>query len=175
LCIEVTEFNTFLISELRKRVSYDPSDGQFTWLSHRCSNFIGSPAGWWGKNGYRIIQIGELKLLAHRVAWTMQTGAWPKIQIDHIDGDPKNNRFINLRPATQAQNLRNKCIQSNCKSGVQGVVWREEREKWMAYINVNGRFRHLGYFDDLGEATEARRNGALKYHGVFAYVARPKQ
>ena len=158
---------------LLSRIQYNPNTGEFIWLTNRSSKFVGKPAGWWLKSGYRVIQFGDDKYLAHRIAWTLMTGGWPTENIDHRDGNPRHNVFGNLRAATQAENVRNKTIQRNCKSGVQGVVWRDKKQKWMAYINRNGRFFGLGYFDTLDEAADARRVGALRIHGEFAYVARP--
>lgn len=157
---------------VRASVAYEPSTGEFIWKSNRCSKYIGQPAGWWGANGYRSLTIGGKKLLAHRVAWVLMIGKWPVEVIDHADGDPRNNTWSNLRAASQAENVCNKIVQSNCKSGVQGVVWREDRQKWAAYINKKGAYRHLGYFDRLEDASDVRHRAALEVHGTFALNAR---
>lgn len=159
-------------ADVASRVRYVASTGEFFWVSARCKKFIGQPAGHWMQTGYRCIEIDGEKLLAHRVAWLLQTGQWPTYTIDHRDGDSRNNRWDNLREATQRENSFNRSIQSNCKSGVQGV--RKKRNKWHAYVSVAGRQINLGVFASLEEAAEARREGALRHHGEFASVARPK-
>ena len=86
--------------------------------------------------------------------------------VDHVDGDVLNNRRSNLRLATHTDNMRNRKLQVNNKSGYTGV--RIRRSRWVAEIRVNGKKIHLGYFDNAEDAYKAYQNAASKYFGEFA-------
>jgi hypothetical protein len=88
--------------------------------------------------------------------------------VDHIDGNPLENRKAFLRPATQAENGKNAKMRDDNTSGHKGVTWNKDKKKWQAYIHHEGRRIHLGYFTDLEEAAKAYREAAVKYHKEFA-------
>jgi hypothetical protein len=88
----------------------------------------------------------------HRVIWFYHTCGWPEHDLDHIDADPLNNRLENLREATRSENCFNQGLPKNNTSGFKGVTWDSRRGKWKAGITTDGRFRHLGYFEDPTEA-----------------------
>ena len=89
--------------------------------------------------------------LAHRLAFLHVTGGWPPHHIDHRDGDPANNRWTNLRPATNAENMQNRhSVSSNNKSGRLGVS--PNGYGWMSQIRLNGKVRHLGTFATVEDA-----------------------
>lgn len=92
----------------------------------------------------------------------------PKMSIDHIDGNGLNNQKSNLRVVTQSQNMMNTGCQKNNTLGVKGVYFDKPTSKYRAHIMVSGRKIHLGGFDDLEKAAEARRQGEIKYYGEFA-------
>jgi hypothetical protein len=74
-------------------------------------------------------------------------------QVDHINGNGLDNRRSNLRPATSAENVRNRSgLRAGNTSGFRGVIWEKSRSKWRAQIKVDGRNRYLGRFDDPAEA-----------------------
>jgi hypothetical protein len=98
------------------------------------------------------------------------TGVWPKDQIDHRDLDRTNNRFDNLREATQAQNLHNTRAYCTNTSGRKGVSWHRRDRRWRVKIDVEGEYRWLGYFDDLEDAASAYAAAARELHGEFARV-----
>jgi len=96
--------------ELRSILSYNPHTGVFKWrenLSPRARK--GKVAGWL-ENGYRRIKIQNITYAAHRLVWLYQTGHLPDDdkEIDHINNDRDDNRLVNLREVTHAENQLNR-------------------------------------------------------------------
>lgn len=136
-------------------LSYDPDTGEIRAATGRRMDV---PTN----SGYRIVYAGNRILKAHRVAWYLVHGEWPKA-IDHINGDPGDNRLDNLRIAGQAENMRNASLYSNNKSGVPGVRWRADKGRWVASIKVDGRHISLGSHLEFDAAVAARKNAETKY------------
>jgi hypothetical protein len=95
--------------------------------------------------------------LAHRLIWRMVTGEWPTHQIDHEDRDRANNRWKNIRPATNKQNSENLTVRSDSTSGVTGVCWDRRRGFWRAYLNHHGKQIPLGSHATFDLAVAARK------------------
>lgn len=91
--------------------------------------------------------------------------------VDHIDGNSLNNRRENLRVCTDSQNKKNCKKYANNKSGYKGVIWYHYRNinKWMSYICVDNKRITLGYFEDIKDAVECRKNAEKKYFGEYAF------
>jgi len=89
-------------------------------------------------------------------------------QIDHINHNTLDNRKENLRIVTGSQNGMNQKLHKNNTSGYKGVHWFIYSKRWMAYIRLNSRKIHLGYFNSKIEAAYAYNYAALKYFGKFA-------
>ena len=89
-------------------------------------------------------------------------------QVDHVNGDGLDNRRANLRPASTAQNARNRSRPSTNRSGFKGVSWVRDRGHWRAGIKVDGRSLNLGSFADPVEAAKAYDEAARRLHGKFA-------
>lgn len=96
------------------------------------------------------------------------TGEWPADEIDHINGDPFDNRWTNLRPATHMQNHSNRGKNRNNKSGFKGVSWHRGAQKWVAQIRSQNQVRYLGVFTDPHEAALVYRKAELEAFGEFA-------
>ena len=90
--------------------------------------------------------------------------------VDHINRNKLDNRKANLRTSTRRENTINKSVQSNNTSNIPGVSWRKDRNKWRAYITVNGKQISLGMFKDKEEAVKARKEGEREYFGEFAPI-----
>lgn len=88
--------------------------------------------------------------------------------IDHINRNPLDNRRENLRIVTPQQNCMNKSIQPNNTSGVPGVSWRKDRNKWRAFISIDGKQIALGLYKRKEDAIAARKAAEEKYFGEFA-------
>lgn len=119
-------------------------------------------------DGYIYIRIEGKSYRAHRLAWLYMTGDWPSDQIDHINRTRGDNRWGNLREATQAQNKINANAPANNTSGHTGVAWNAKRGRWHSYISVGGKKITLGRFKCLDEAIASRRNAAIRHYGEFA-------
>lgn len=100
--------------------------------------------------------IFKTKFLKHRVIWFYMTGKWPE-EVDHDDGDPLNNKWINLKDGNHSQNMRNVKLRKDNKSGFCGVSKFEN--KWR--VTVNGE--HLGLFNDFNEACKIREQKNIEY------------
>lgn len=90
---------------------------------------------------------------------------------EHIHGakSKNDNRKSNLRIATQSQNLMNTRNRSDNTSGVKGVRWRKDTNKWTAFIWVNKKHISLGCFNNFDDAVKARKEAEEKYFGEFSY------
>ena len=151
---------------LKSRLHYDPETGVFTRLVSNSNRFsVGSMAGSLHKSNNSVyILIDCKRYLAHRLAWLYVHGIFPPKDIDHINRDPSDNRICNLRMATHAENHQNRSTPSNNTSGHIGVSLRKSSQKWEAYIKLNSKRIHIGYFTDLNDAISARKAAELKYH-----------
>jgi hypothetical protein len=158
------------VAQLRAILNYNPETGQFRWKEARRGHRAGVIAGSIDGAGYVDIMINKRHYLAHRLAWLWVMGKWPKNQIDHIDMRRDNNRFKNLREATDSQNKANRTAQSNNKLGRKGVQFNSKRGKYEARIRKDGVVTFIGYFDNLENAAKAYATAAESHHGEFARV-----
>lgn len=90
------------------------------------------------------------------------------MEIDHINGDRTDNRKSNLRICGKSENIKNVKKRKDNTSGWKGVRWLKNRRKWLACLQVDGKYKHLGHFNTPEEAAKAYNRGAIKYHGEFA-------
>lgn len=88
--------------------------------------------------------------------------------VDHINGNGLDNRRANLRECELIHNCQNRRTPSNNRSGFKGVHFRASAEKFWAYININGKRKHLGVFQTATEAAKAYNDAAIATHGAFA-------
>lgn len=150
---------------LHQLLAYDPETGVFTWLVAKNRRIkIGAVAGHLRDGAYRQIKIDGRRYEAHRLAFLYMTGAWPKGQVNHINSDKVDNRFVNLREATRPQNKANR----RSAGGFKGVYWHKRDRRWQVLITVAGTRRHLGYFDTAEAAHAAYCAAAIKHSGNFA-------
>ena len=94
---------------LKQLLNYDPLTGIFTWVVSRNRRVkIGQIAGYLNSPIlHRRIEIDGKSYGAHRLAWLYVYGYFPCGVVDHIDGNPSNNKITNLRECTQGENSRN--------------------------------------------------------------------
>lgn len=114
--------------------------------------------------GYRHGSLDKTYVRLHRVVWAMVHGDWPDGELDHIDGNRLNNAVSNLRAVSASQNHRNQKRSKNNSSGHTGVSWYRPYGKWRATVSVGrGRAKHLGYFDHIEDAIQARQMADLQH------------
>lgn len=166
-------------------VRYEPDSGKLFWRERgpewfpTAHSHLAWNTRWAGKeafkatrpNGYKAGSFQGRAYLAHRVAWAVYYGSWPSGPIDHISGDPADNRITNLRDASPTENARNAKRLSTNTSGQTGVYWNKLRRKWHAYIS--GKF--IGLFASFEEAVAARKAAeyAFGYHENHGREGRP--
>lgn len=150
-----------------KLLDYDPETGLFKWKKRFKGVRADLTAGRVSARGYHEIRANRKLLRSHRLAWYMTHQQVPD-QIDHINGDRTDNRITNLRNCTHTQNCRNCKIRKNNTSKCVGVHWDKNNRKWQASIKVNYVSIHLGRFDDIEDAKQARIEAENKYYGEFA-------
>lgn len=114
------------------------------------------------------IRIDTIAYVAHHLAWLYHYGEPVPYEIDHKDTNPLNNRIDNLRISNRSQNMANGKIKTTNTSGVKGVTLNKATGKYQAYITVNRKMYHLGFFDTLEEAKAIRQEAHEKYFGEFA-------
>ncbi len=118
-----------------------------------------------------MISVDGVRYKAHRLAFLYMVGQVPICDVDHINRNPSDNRWSNLREATRQQNMANIGLTRANKSGYRGVSWVEEKKRWKAQIRRAGTNRHIGYFDTPEAAYDAYVRVAIVEHGEFAVGA----
>jgi HNH endonuclease len=124
-------------ARLREILHYNPDTGEFAWIERRQGRRLGAVGsiGTKGKgtNYFRLmVTIDYHSYKAHHLAWLYMTGEWPFPEIDHINRNPMDNRFANLRLATKVEQRANRGIQKNNTSGTTGVFWDKFGKRWRA-------------------------------------------
>ncbi len=156
-------------------LNYNPDTGVFSWGTPNVEDFktkaaykawvtrsLKSTPGVEHNAGYLAIIIRGSSYLAHRIAWAMFHGDTKK-EIDHINGDKKDNRISNLRVVNKQENQRNSKIPKNNKSGVVGVRRYRDGIRWLSFICIDGKQKHIGIFESIDLAKEARRKAEFEY------------
>jgi len=142
---------------IEELLSYNAETGIFTWKPRI--------AGHRRSSGYVSIEIDGVEVKAHQLAWFLSHGEWPSTLIDHINGNPSDNRLCNLRDATHKINAENqRRAQKNSKSKMLGAQWNERLGKWQSAICVDGVKKHLGVFNTPEDAHAAYINAKRKMH-----------
>ena len=156
---------------------FDYRDGQLVWKTRpesdfssprawamRNARFAGKPAGSANDKGYIKVKVDGVIYSTARIIFEMHYGYSPEM-IDHINGDKSDERLVNLRAATRAENAQNSKINSRNTSGVRGVT--RNGNGWRVQIHKNKAVTFMRTFPDfeLAElvAVEARKH----YHGEF--------
>lgn len=143
------------MNKLNSYLSYDPNNGLLKWkIDIRGKCLINTIAGNKSKQGYVQVSIDGVTMQAHRVAWYLYYGDWPKYDIDHINGKKDDNRIENLRDVSTSENCHNISSARNTnRLGVLGVS--KHRNKFRADSKINGIRKYLGLYETPEEAHNA--------------------
>jgi len=150
-------------------LDYNPDTGIFKWKIYRNQySQVGMTAGCLHHSGYIVI----MKYGAHRLAYYMHHGVDPlDLEIDHINGDRKDNRIQNLRLSTEITSAQNRKTRNDNKSGHKGVHIYKCANGDIMYkviITVEKKQKQLGYYKNYIYACLVYRRAAKKYFGNFA-------
>ncbi len=152
---------------VRSVLRYDPWSGVMRWrVSPAQVVPKGSIAGTPHKLGYVMISIKRYKYCAHRLAWLYMRGKWPLKEVDHINLDKSDNRWVNLRSSSRHDNCMNAKARRTNKCGFKGVYQRGDR--FQAFISIRGKRTNLGIHDTPEEAHAAYITAAHTHFGEFA-------
>lgn len=151
---------------VRGAFSYDPATGAFKWAINNGRARAGDTAGTPMRDGHLQVGLHGANYLVHRLIWLHMYGRWPFEHIDHIDGDPRNNRIDNLREATHQENQQNvrRARRDNRSTGMLGAHFLKRTGRFCSSIGINGRQIHLGYFDTPEEAHAAYIAAKRRHH-----------
>lgn len=142
--------------QLLLKLSYFPESGTFRWKTTTRRGFVGKFAGHVNRRGYTSIRIGGNPYLAHHLVWLAETGTWPSKHIDHINRNPADNRFCNLRECTHTENMRNTARHENRV----GYSFDRTHGKWKVYLDQPDKKRiNLGTVKTKEEAIELLERG----------------
>lgn len=144
-------------------------DGTLVWLvSRRGGNaYPGAPVGNKRADGYVTVGLLNKRWLLHRIVYAMWHGNLPEV-IDHIDGDPSNNRIENLRAADNSRNQWNRKLDYRNKLGVKNVYWHARDKTYGVRMQIAGRMKTIGYDKDLEFAELLATMAREKFFGEFA-------
>lgn len=146
---------------LRSLIEYNQETGDFTWKVKRNGGSGIVPGTKFGhkhdKGDGRVYMRGCIAgkaIYLHRLAFILMGEELP-FSVDHINGNTLDNRWINLAQTTHSENLMNRKLSSNNKSGCHGVHFDSACGKWRVRICKDGNLKSFGVFKNLGDAKKA--------------------
>ena len=177
LIIESPTYGTFTVlydAEDHDKVSahawYMMKDNTTTDTFYVTTHIPHPDGGWYyPPNGPRTRR--KVKLYIHRLIMDAPKG----MDVDHINGNPLDNRKSNLRICTHTENNRNRGANKNNTSGYKGAYWHKQNKKWRAQIVRNNKAIHIGLYESKEEAARAYDKKAKELHGEFAYLNFPDE
>lgn len=158
---------------LKKLLFYDPDTGIFLWETRTGKR--GKPGEVAGCviniTGYIQIRIDSKNYFAHRLAWFYMTGKWPTYMIDHIndDNNPESvnradNRWCNLREVDNRGNQSNRKIHREGR--LVGAYYNKIKQKWVSQIGIDGKRKHLGYYETEQEASDVYQKALTELNKI---------
>lgn len=149
--------NPFTYEVASQLFSYDAESGEIRWKQPQGKKMKpGQVAGWINERGRVVVRFERKGIFGHRLAWLLHFGKWPELHLDHINGNPADNRIANLREVTPRVNSQNLRVASkHNKTGLLGVCPTPCGRKFLSCIGVCGKSIHLGTFATAQEAHEA--------------------
>lgn len=150
--------------ELHQHLYYDSGTGIFTRIIANSQSInVGDIAGHKNSLGYIIIKINGIAYKAHRLAWLYVYGYFPEGDIDHRDRIKNHNWILNLREASRSCNVKNSDVRADNVSGVTGVNFVKNGNKWTSHVSINRKKVHLGYRKDFIDSVIDRWEAEKKH------------
>jgi hypothetical protein len=153
--------------ELLKNLWYDRENGRFFFIRSSRTGWTGMEAGC-TTTGRCTIRLGNRGYARSYLVWLAETGSFPPkgYDIDHINRNPLDDRFCNLRITTRSQNCMNKNRQSNNTSGHRNI--HQDKDGWFVVQVQKKDYRTRIRCHTLEEAIEVRDKLIRELHGEFA-------
>lgn len=145
---------------------FDYKDGNLYWKKRKGKKLAGDIAGTKSHHYWQVC-INYKIYRNHRLIWIYHNGTNPNY-IDHINGETFDNRIENLRDCNLNQNLFNKKKNKNNSSGIKGISWSKQKNRWRARILFERKEIHIGYFSDIKKAEFELKKARKQIHGLFA-------
>lgn len=173
VAVKILARDELSVSGVDSILAYNPANGKFTWKPGTYGHYQKPDAvGSTDSNGYLSVEISGFSFMLHRLAWLVSTGDWPKGEIDHINGNRKDNRLCNLRDVCKGENQQNiGGARTTNTSGLIGAHWSKRKKKYCSEIRVSGARHFLGYFDTAEEASNAYLKAKAENHPFSARLA----
>ena len=141
-------------------------DGELYWkIRVGMKTKMDKPISCLDKDGYKLVRYQGKNYKVHRIIFLMEHGYLPKM-VDHIDGNPANNKISNLRASTNQTNQYNQKLCKRNTSGIKGISIN--KGAYEVRMRVNGALKYFGRFNDLEFASLLADEVRNKYHKEFA-------
>jgi hypothetical protein len=154
--------NSLTQERLKELLHYEPETGTFTWVKARPGCKLGATAGTINCYGYVQIMLDRVTYRAHRLALLYVHGLYPPDGVDHINRGKTDNRIVNLRYATSAENSQNNAKGVKNTTGYVGVI--KYMGKYRAQVYKNKVQYNLGVYETTELAYAAYLEGKAALH-----------
>jgi hypothetical protein len=167
-------------SLVREFITYHPITGEAVWnhrdakyfVNNRMSKvwntrYCGKPVGAGRPDGYLVTSLFNKTYRLHKLIWLYQTGHYPnRLEfIDHIDHDPENNTWINLRLITPSESQKNHSKQKRNNSDYTGVLIRKGPKGSTYRVQVSSTYKTLEEAIAIRDQVRAVLGGFHPNHG----------
>lgn len=156
------------ISQIDVANLFEYKDGTLIWKINRSKGKVkaGDVAGGITSKGYLRVMINYKEYPLHRIVFLLHHGYFPQV-VDHINGNPLDNRIENLRDATNQTNQYNRKCGANNTSGCKNVSWNQKKNVWQVHLRHNKKVKSW-YVKDFELAELIAHEARALYHGSFA-------
>lgn len=161
--LQIDYFKNSTIIEKDNFIILIPSNSDNNYIFDKEYKDILKCYNWQDNKGYLSTTNNNCHIRAY---WFVIGQPINNLVVDHIDQNTLNNRKSNLRVVTEGFNDQNKTRKN--KSGFTGVHWKNNRNKYEAYINYNKKSIYIGSFNNVIDAAQAYDKKAIELYGENA-------